>query len=322
MKLFLSLLVACCGSLVLLSGSPAATLSAERATVEAFVDRYEGSMVADPNGYLPGECVSLVKRYHSEVQNGANFIIGGNGGAYRMWVDFESQSALTSTYVRVSAGATAERGDIAIWDANTLLSGNPYGHAGVVWADAGPSQVRVFDQYNPSSPAGLRTYTKSGLLGFLRPIDGPSAVSASVGSRQIAIGPDNNPRIVAIKKSGTMFTRYAQNGKWSGFKQHGSDGSWASASLAIGPNKVVRLIALKKDGTLYTRSAGNGKWSGFTQHGADGSWASASLAIGPDNNPRIVAIKKSGTMFTRYAQNGKWSGFKQHGSENSWCTTC
>lgn len=130
--------------------------------VDAFVKKYQGKYV-DVDGAYGAQCTDLFNRYHSEIMGGSYVRMGGNGGAANLWVTTNAQ--MRSKYTKVSASATARKGDIAVWAASRPYSGG-YGHVSIVLADKG-SKLATFSQ-NPGA-AQRRDDSKAHLRGYFRP---------------------------------------------------------------------------------------------------------------------------------------------------------
>lgn len=132
------------------------------AQVEAFVAATIGRTVAAPDGSLPGECVSLVKRFLHDVH-------GVTAGAWGDAVDYRDggrggmQMAARGFVWRTDGNP--QNGDILVWGSS---AGTPVGHIGI-W-----NTGKLFDQnnYGPraSAPrtANYSSYVPPGSLGYWR----------------------------------------------------------------------------------------------------------------------------------------------------------
>lgn len=167
-----TILVPACGAAPKPAPAPSTNLS-------AFVKKYSGSFVHDGRGQLAGECVSLVKRYHLEVNRGAYFIIP-NGRAEGLYTQFDQIPQLRTRYTRISAAkvGTIQPGDIVVWKARG--GADRWGHAAIATLATKTNNrwgtVRSFHQWNGSGSLraqkaavlDFKIRSNGGFLGVLR----------------------------------------------------------------------------------------------------------------------------------------------------------
>lgn len=130
-------------------------------TIQDFVKKYQGKIVADPWGAYKGECVSLVKMWLKE--NGWPILHGNainwqyNGGNGYQWI---------KNYV----WTVPKAGDIAVFQIGQ------YGHIGIVMPGSNGRSMDVFSQNwptgNDTDPAKVTTfdYVRPKCLGFIRKV--------------------------------------------------------------------------------------------------------------------------------------------------------
>lgn len=110
-------------------------------------------------GYSSAQCVAIFSLYHYDVVGGAPYSVQG---AQDLW------ALPWHEYARVPATDPALPGDIVIWSgSHGAYQGGGYGHVAIVVADHGPT-LAAFGQ-NPN-PAAILELSKSGVLGYLRPL--------------------------------------------------------------------------------------------------------------------------------------------------------
>lgn len=144
------------------ASSPPPAAPAPNATVEMFVAATIGRTIAAPDGSLPGECVSLVKRFLLDVH-------GITAGAWGDAVDYRdggrggSQMAARGFVWRTDGNL--QNGDIVVWGSS---AGTSVGHIGI-W-----NTGKLYDQnnYGPraSAPrtANYSPFVPPGSLGYWR----------------------------------------------------------------------------------------------------------------------------------------------------------
>lgn len=171
-----SILVGACGAA---APAPAPPAPAPNTSLSAFVKKYSGTFVHDGHGNLAGECVSLVKRYHLEVNKGAYFIIP-NGKAEGIYTQYDQIPQLRSRYTRISAAkvGTIQPGDILVWRA--AGNGDWWGHTAIATLATKTNNkwgtVRSFHQWNgarnlraqKAAVLDYRFKSNGGFLGVLR----------------------------------------------------------------------------------------------------------------------------------------------------------
>jgi len=133
---------------------------------DRFAAKYTGVAI-DADGAFGAQCVDLAKRYASEMF-GVN--INGNGN---QWY---ANGGNSGAFTRISAGAAAQKGDIACWGS---FYGGGYGHVALVIADNGGS-LRVLTQ-NPGA-THVDTLQKTGLQGYLRPNKAPTVYAGGAAA--------------------------------------------------------------------------------------------------------------------------------------------
>lgn len=155
----------------------------------------------DVDGSYGNQCWDLWSLYAQQVlgvpQAATNTGAGGRGThnagyACEIWHQFGA-SPLPAWFTTVGPGATASAGDVAIWEAGTAVG--PSSHIAIVVADQGGA-INTLTQ-NPGN-SGYRSFTKAGLLGYLRPINrdpfsggaAPAAQTSSLGDHIAAEGAD------------------------------------------------------------------------------------------------------------------------------------
>ncbi|MGN0063807.1 MAG: CHAP domain-containing protein [Nocardioides sp.] len=150
------------GLIAFLGSTPA---HAAAKTVDEFVAAYNGRYV-DVDGFpaeQPYQCTDLFNKFHSEVMGGSYVRMDISGGAKDLWSTSNAQIA--NLYTKVSASATARKGDVAVWSGNMAGSGG-YGHVAIVLTDKG-SALSTLTQ-NPGATT-IKDIGKTHLLGYLRP---------------------------------------------------------------------------------------------------------------------------------------------------------
>lgn len=128
----------------------------------------------DVDNSYGNQCWDLWSLFAQQVlgvpQSATSTRAGGSGthrGGYacEIWHQFAS-SPLPGWFTTVPASVTALPGDVAIWEWGTGVG--PSSHVAIVVADEGRA-IRTLTQ-NPGV-TNLRSFTKAGLLGYLRPKD-------------------------------------------------------------------------------------------------------------------------------------------------------
>ncbi len=131
-KRFASAVVLLAGALIVgILGGATPARADTLMSVDSFVSAYKGKPV-DLDGQRTGvQCVDLAGRRNIKKKTGGTHWIWGNGRDW--WTSTDSQ--LLSNYTKVSASATAQKGDIAVWGS----TGSGTGHVAIVLADKGSS---------------------------------------------------------------------------------------------------------------------------------------------------------------------------------------
>ncbi len=129
--------------------------------VDAFIKKWDGKR-ADYDKAFGAQCVDLFTYYGLEVV-----------GAKPEGGDAKTRYRKTAGYTRVSAGSAAKKGDVAVW------GNGRYGHIAIVYKDtaANSKTLPIFSQNHQapydggrnSKAAKVPSYSKTGLLGYLRP---------------------------------------------------------------------------------------------------------------------------------------------------------
>lgn len=131
------------------------------ARVDAFVSATRGRTIAAPDGSLPGECVSLVKRFLRDVHgitpgnwgNAVEYRQGATGGkqlAARGFVWRTDNNLQTGDILVWGSGAGSAAGHIGIWHAGKLYDQNNYG--------SGRASAPRTANYSPYVPPGRLGY--------------------------------------------------------------------------------------------------------------------------------------------------------------------
>jgi len=120
--------------------------SSDLRNINTALDKWNGKIgITDPNGYYPGQCVSLVKTYTNElgitmgVFKGNNPADLYNEGAKWGFVN-PPLPAGKFEKIKFTGNEQPQVGDIIFFDAS---SGNGYGHVAVVQAVSGNSQITI-----------------------------------------------------------------------------------------------------------------------------------------------------------------------------------
>lgn len=131
--------------------------------VDAFVSAYNGRAV-DFDGVYGAQCVDLFNFYHRDTLGiGA---IPWTPYAYQLWTR-NDLGPINSNYDKVSPGAAAQKGDVAVYSSD-LPGSYGAGHVAIVLADRG-STLDVFHQNWGGAYAHTQSISKGNLLGYLRP---------------------------------------------------------------------------------------------------------------------------------------------------------
>jgi hypothetical protein len=131
----------------------------------SFFSQNDGRRVADPGGYYPGECVSLVKQWGAFIGRGQGYWPGDyprqafnayQSGDRRM-VGNDGSTSIISDWHQLKAG------DIII------MQGAP-SHTGIASGKLNGSQYEMFDQNSPRTgdPSHLHMYDGSKFIGAIR----------------------------------------------------------------------------------------------------------------------------------------------------------
>lgn len=142
---------------------------AEAITASTLVTRVNAFVTHHPAGSQvgSGQCVALIHTYDSEVLGWSESGTPGDGGAHEWWDMYSSKAGLSTHYMKVSAGSTARKGDLAVY--STAVGGG-YGHIAIVLADNGSSLKVIQQNWTRSLHVSIdSSMTKSHLLGYLRP---------------------------------------------------------------------------------------------------------------------------------------------------------
>ena len=127
--------------------------------LKEFIPKYQGQLVAAPDGSFPGQCVSLVKQWLDFCGwpalrgNAINWQYNGDGKTYKFFKNY--------------AWTVPNPGDMCVFKVG------PYGHIGIV-VQANLSNMLVFNQNwpqgNTTDPAKLTSfdYRHPICIGFLR----------------------------------------------------------------------------------------------------------------------------------------------------------
>jgi hypothetical protein len=130
----------------------------------SFQQQKSGQWLADPNGYFPGECVSLVKQWGAFIGRGYGFWVGDHPapafyayqGGNQSIVNNDSNTSIISDWRQLQAG------DIVI------MRGKP-SHTGIASGKKTGSQYEMFDQNSPPrSASALQWYDGSNFIGGIR----------------------------------------------------------------------------------------------------------------------------------------------------------
>lgn len=143
--------------------------------LKQFILDYNGKIVADPNGYYEGECVSLVKLWHNYIK--AEYTIWQGNYPIPAYQSFKrNESSILNDNANYKIIAIDKFDDIQAGD--TLIL-NTYGRSipshTAIAVELNPiptlGAVRVFEQNNPLGGANrLHIYEKNQFYGALRTI--------------------------------------------------------------------------------------------------------------------------------------------------------
>jgi hypothetical protein len=130
----------------------------------SFQQQKSGQWLADPNGYFPGECVSLVKQWGAFIGRGYGFWVGdypapafyAYQGGNQSIVNNDSNTSIISDWRQLQAG------DIVIMRGKSS-------HTGIASGKKTGSQYEMFDQNSPPrSASALQWYDGSNFIGGIR----------------------------------------------------------------------------------------------------------------------------------------------------------
>lgn len=134
-----------------------------------FINKYEGKLIGDPNGYYEGQCVSLVKQWQNHIEVPflywydnypapayTNYLEGGNSIAIPT-----SKYSIMNIYPRDVT--SLEAGDLVI------LTGAP-SHTAIATGRVTDGKYEVFEQNAPNymNPPNLSFYNNSTFIGAIR----------------------------------------------------------------------------------------------------------------------------------------------------------
>lgn len=134
-----------------------------------FINKYDGKLVTDPNGYFNGECVSLVKQWQNHISVPFLYWEGNYpkpafeafvAGNYSLATPTNKYSLTTIFPKNVS---TLEAGDLVI------LTGFP-SHTAIATGRIAGGKYELFEQNAPNlmSPPNLSFYNNSTFIGAIR----------------------------------------------------------------------------------------------------------------------------------------------------------
>jgi CHAP domain. len=131
-------------------------------TTQDFLNQFNGRYV-DFDGAFGNQCVDLVQFYNRDVVGNSIRFIGNAKDLYSQTTSFYTQAQ------------DPKVGDIAVFGA---MTGNPYGHTGVVSAVYSNDSFDLLEQNDPTgTPSHYKRYSRANLIGFLRPKKGESMPS-------------------------------------------------------------------------------------------------------------------------------------------------
>jgi len=133
-----------------------------------FRDKSIGKTVGYPNSEYMGECLSLVKRYITDVF-GVFAPASGNGSASGYWLNFPSPLPSIFERVKNEASNVPKQGDIMLWLA---YSGNQYGHISIIDSADSMSFTSLDQNWNGKAAKLVKhNYTNPAVIGWLTPKD-------------------------------------------------------------------------------------------------------------------------------------------------------
>ena len=137
-------------------------------------------------------------------------------------------------------------------------------------------------------------------------------VSATLGERtpvQVAVGPDNAPRLLWVKPGAVGGEGYSpatpadQTSLWRvnpdgahTLRTYGPYPNWSPTALAVGPDNMPHLLYDNADGTLSLWSVNAVGTPSFTNYGPFSGWAAKGIAVDPSNRVHILWTNTSGQM--------------------------
>lgn len=132
--------------------------------LDQFIEKYNGKRVCDLDGGYCGECLSLVKRYISEVF-GINPPPSGVNSAYGYWSNFPDPLGAVFEKIPNTPSGIPQKGDIIIWG----LSAGSYGHISI-FIEGTAGSFRSFDQnWSVGSNSHIQGHYYNNVIGWLHP---------------------------------------------------------------------------------------------------------------------------------------------------------
>lgn len=159
------------------------------------------------------------------------------------------------------------------------------GHADAIpWGmvPVGSTVMCIVTPINSQGVSGQRTY--------------PSATVASRTPVQVAVGPDNNARLLWDTPANlTSLWRVDAAGTHT-YRTYGPFAGYAPAALAVGPDNLPHVIFNGTDGTLSLWSVNAVGDFAFQNYGPFAGWTARSLAVDSNNYVHIMWTNTNGQM--------------------------